>query len=213
MSFTKYLIYILFPKYTCSWSSLQEGTWALFCFRKIWNLTEIMDSVFFSSLDPPAFILTRSPSSGQVEEGTSVSFSFRATEPGNPSTYTFRECDHSVDGTSLRNIPYSEVPSRISFTIQNVSITDRGRYTCRVTNNITNQNGGSIVEDSISLEVKSKYLQSFDILCRTSKFEEIIIWHIFLDFWRIFFVCNICNIFFIQILVYMLVGKCYVYWK
>lgn len=134
-----------------------------------------MDSVFFSSLDPPAFILTRSPSSGQVEEGTSVSFSFRATEPGNPSTYTFRECDHSVDRTFLRNIPYRKESSRISFTIQNVSITDRGSYTCRVTNNITNQNGGSIVEDSTSLEVKSKYLQSFDILCRTSKFEEIII--------------------------------------
>lgn len=149
-------------------------------------MTEIIDSVFFS-LDPPTFLLTRSPSSGQVEEGTSVSFSFYARISGNPSTYTFRECDHSVDGTFLRNIPYRKEPSRISFTIQNVSITDRGRYTCRVTNNITNRYGGSIVEDSISLEVKSKYLQSFDILCITSKFEEIIIWHIFLDFWRFFF--------------------------
>lgn len=106
-------------------------------------------------LYPPTFLLTRSPSSGQVEEGTSVSFSFYARISGNPSTYTFRECDHSVDGTFLRNIPYRKEPSRISFTIQNVSITDRGRYTCRVTNNITNRYGGSIVEDSISLEVKT----------------------------------------------------------
>lgn len=131
-----------------------DGIYRCIATNKVGNRTS-SGSFRLNVLYPPAFILTRSPSSGQVEEGTSVSFSFRATEPGNPSTYTFRECDHSVDGTSLRNIPYSEVPSRISFTIQNVSITDRGRYTCRVTNNITNQNGGSIVENSILLEVKT----------------------------------------------------------
>lgn len=135
-------------------------------------MTEIIDSVFFS-LDPPTFLLTRSPSSGQVEEGTSVSFSFYARISGNPSTYTFRECDHSVDGTSLRKITYSKETSRVSFTIQNVSITDRGSYTCRVTNNIANETGSSIVEASVYLEVKSKHLQSFDILSRASKFEEI----------------------------------------
>lgn len=118
-----------------------------------------MDSVFFS-LDPPNFLLIRSPSSGQIEEGTSVSFSFQATVSGNPSSYTFRECDHSVDGTSLRKITYSKETSRVSFTIQNVSITDRGSYTCRVTNNIANETGSSIVEASVYLEVKSKHLQS-----------------------------------------------------
>lgn len=104
---------------------------------------------------PPKFSLNRSPSIGQVEEGTSVSFSFQATVSGNPSSYTFRECDHSVDGTSLRKITYSKETSRVSFTIQNVSITDRGSYTCRVTNNIANETGSSIVEASVYLEVKT----------------------------------------------------------
>lgn len=104
---------------------------------------------------PPAFSLSRTPSSEQVEEGTLVSFSFTRTDPGNPSTYTFLECDHSVDGTSLRNISYIKSSSEISFTIQNVSITDRGEYTCRVTNNITNRYGGLIVEGSVSLKFKT----------------------------------------------------------
>lgn len=138
--------------------------------------------MIFSPPDPPKFSLNRSPSIGQVEEGTSVSFSFQATISGNPSSYTFRECDHSVDGTSLRKITYSKETSRVSFTIQNVSITDRGSYTCRVTNNIANETGSSIVEASVYLEVKSKHLQSFDILSRASKFEEIRIWYVFLDF-------------------------------
>lgn len=116
--------------------------------------------MIFPPPDPPEFRLSRSPSNGQAEEGTSVSFLFEATIPGNPPSYTFRECDHSVDGTSLRNIPYSQSSSRINFIIQNVSITDRGSYTCRVTNTIANKTGSLIVEASVFLEVKSKYLKS-----------------------------------------------------
>lgn len=104
---------------------------------------------------PPEFRLSRSPSNGQAEEGTSVSFLFEATIPGNPTSYTFRGCDHSVDGTSLRNIPYSQSSSRINFNIPNVSITDRGSYTCRVTNTIANKTGSLIVEASVFLEVKT----------------------------------------------------------
>lgn len=140
--------------YKSSVRKYDDGIYRCIATNKVGSKTS-SGSFSLNVLYPPNFLLIRSPSSGQIEEGTSVSFSFYARISGNPSTYTFRECDHSVDGTFLRNIPYRKEPSRISFTIQNVSITDRGRYTCRVTNNITNRYGGSIVEDSISLEVKT----------------------------------------------------------
>lgn len=111
----------------------------------------------FSPLDPPVFTMIPSSSIEQVE-GASVTFDFQPRVPGNSPSYTFRECDHSVDRRSLRNIPYYKFLSGIRFIIQNVSVTDRGNYTCRVTNTIPNKTGGLIVEASFFLEVKSKYL-------------------------------------------------------
>ena len=100
--------------------------------------------------DPPVFSFQST--SRVAEEGTSVSFVFRPSTTGNPSVYDFHQCSHYVGTTFLRHISYTKSSSEVSFTIQNASITDRGKYMCNVTNRIPN----SVVTASSYLDIKSK---------------------------------------------------------
>ncbi|XP_061165064.1 uncharacterized protein LOC133174039 [Saccostrea echinata] len=106
---------------------------------------------------PPKFHLSRSPSSSQVEERTFVTFTFRPVYNGIPDIYTFQQCNHTTfSGEFLRSISYSKTSSsQIEFSLQNVSITDGGRYTCAMTNNIPFKNGSKIVTAFSDLRIKT----------------------------------------------------------
>jgi hypothetical protein len=98
-------------------------------------------------------------------EGSSVTFTFRATTNGNPATYVFKECNHTADDKYLRNTTYNKVASnQIQFVIDNLSVTDRGIYACAVTNGIENKNGDSTVKASRNLDLKSMLFKSFNYL-------------------------------------------------
>ncbi|XP_062597142.1 hemicentin-1-like [Saccostrea cucullata] len=105
---------------------------------------------------PPNFQLSRVPSSSQVEERTVVTFTFKPREEGNPTSYTFLQCNHTTfSGEFLRSIDYKKTLSQLTFSLQNVSITDGGRYICAVTNNIPFRNGNKIVTASSALQIKT----------------------------------------------------------
>lgn len=116
----------------------------------------MLERFCFVSSDPPTFSLTRLPSSSLLEEGTSVTFLFKPTTHGNPRSYDFLECNHTADGRYLRLMPYTNnTQHQIQFVIKNVSFTDRGSYTCGVTNGIQDRSGNSVIKGSRNLDLKS----------------------------------------------------------